>query len=72
MRQGIGRALMAQALRWCEAAGVDRLHVVSDPNARGFYGALGARLVGEEPSIPAPRMLPVLQFDLGNPASNKS
>lgn len=71
MGQGIGRALIGQALRWCEEAGVDRLQVVSDPNARGFYEALGARLTGEEASIPAPRMLPVLQFAVGNPASGK-
>lgn len=71
MGQGIGRALIGQGLRWCEATGVDRLHVVSDPNARGFYEVLGARLVGEEASVPAPRMLPVLQFELGEPVSNR-
>jgi hypothetical protein len=38
--------------------------VISDPNVRGFYEELGAMAVGEEPSVPAPRRLPVLQFDL--------
>jgi ribosomal protein S18 acetylase RimI-like enzyme len=64
MGRGIGRELMSHALRWCEQRAVGRLKVVSDPNARGFYEALGAMAVGEEPSVPAPRRLPVLQFDL--------
>ncbi|HUF20527.1 MAG TPA: hypothetical protein VMP00_07210 [Burkholderiales bacterium] len=38
--------------------------MVSDPNARGLYKALGALALGEEPSVPAPRRLPVPQFDL--------
>ena len=65
MGRGIGRALFERALGWCQTNRIAKLQVVSDPNAQGFYLALGGRLVGGEPSSPAPRSLPVFQFDLG-------
>lgn len=67
MSRGIGRALFKHALQWCRANAIDKLKVVSDPNALGFYQALGGKIVGEEPSIPQPRVLPVLEFSIDRP-----
>lgn len=64
MGRGIGRALFKHALKWCQANAVEQLKVICDPNALGFYKALGGKVIGEESSIPPPRVLPVLQFSV--------
>jgi GNAT superfamily N-acetyltransferase len=51
MGQGVGRALLARAMREAAALGSEALHVDSDPNAEPFYVACGATRVGE---VPAP------------------
>jgi GNAT superfamily N-acetyltransferase len=68
MGRGVGSRLLAATLAECRAAGVTRVRVVSDPNAAGFYRSRGARPVGEVPSTPSPRRLPLLVFLLGEPA----
>ena len=68
MGLGIGRLLVDSALRHCEMNGVERLRVVSDPNAIEFYRKLGAVHQGQVESNPAPRKLPVLQFDINQNA----
>jgi GNAT superfamily N-acetyltransferase len=60
MGAGIGTALFRRAAVWCRARGMTALRVVADPNAVGFYARLGGRILGEEPSLPQPRSLPVL------------
>lgn len=60
--RGFGRLMFERALAICRQSGVARLRVVSDPNAEGFYRRLGGIVVGQTPSVPAPRMLPVLEF----------
>ena len=70
MGRGIGRALFKHALEWCRANAIDKLKVVSDPNALGFYLTLGGKVVGEESSIPQPRVLPVLQFSINSSDAN--
>ena len=64
MGSGVGRRLLADALAWCRARGLSRLRVVSDPQAEGFYRHHGAERVGDVPSTPAPRRLPLLEFRL--------
>jgi len=63
---GHGRRLLGHALAQAAAAGWRRLRVQSDPNAAGFYRAMGGRDAGEEPSASIPgRVLPVLVLDVG-------
>jgi GNAT superfamily N-acetyltransferase len=63
-RRGVGRALMNLATAQAASRGAHVLRVVSDPNAEGFYLALGARRVGYSESLPAGRRLPCLELDL--------
>lgn len=59
--QGVGRLLFEDALRRARAAGFTRLLVDADPNAEGFYRAMGAVRVGTVPSGSIPgRVLPLL------------
>ena len=66
MRRGIGRALLLKTVDWCRDQGIGELMIISDPNARPFYEAQGAVLVGSRPSVPFPRDLPVLRLDVGS------
>jgi len=65
MGRGLGRTLFTHALASARAAGGRRLRVESDPNAEGFYRRMGAHRTGEAPSVPAGRMLPVLEIKIG-------
>ncbi len=62
--RGVGREMFDHAVATARTAGAKTLKVVSDPNAEAFYVKMGARRVGEEPSKPEGRRLPVLQLDL--------
>jgi GNAT superfamily N-acetyltransferase len=58
---GLGRRLWRHALDTARAAGFTGLRVESDPNAEGFYLAMGAARVGAAPSGSVPgRVLPLL------------
>ncbi len=48
-----------------EASGGATLRIASDPNAEGFYLKMGARRVGETPSQPEGRALPLLLLEVG-------
>jgi GNAT superfamily N-acetyltransferase len=62
MGHGVGRALWEHALERARALGWSELLVEADPNARGFYEAMGAEVVGERPSAVVPgRALPLLR-----------
>ena len=63
--QGYGRMLFAHLLQTVKARGGTRLEIVSDPHALGFYQKMGAVLVGEVPSTPEGRMLPLLAMAIG-------
>ena len=62
MGRRIGGRLLEATLAHCRSAGIARVRVVADPNAADFYRRHGARDVGDVPSTPAPRRLPVLEF----------
>ncbi|MGH8733407.1 MAG: D-glycero-beta-D-manno-heptose 1,7-bisphosphate 7-phosphatase [Burkholderiales bacterium] len=51
-------------LEAARAAGARRIEIASDPNAIGFYRKLGARRVGDVPSKPRGRRLPLLRLSL--------
>jgi GNAT superfamily N-acetyltransferase len=67
MHRGIGRRLLRHALLAAEAAGVNVLQVVADPNAAGFYEGEGGTVRG---AVSAPlsgnpdRALPVYEFQV--------
>ena len=59
---GVGRVLFRHAVRRAAAEGMDKLRIDADPNAEGFYAAMGAVRVGESPSGSIPgRVLPMLE-----------
>jgi GNAT superfamily N-acetyltransferase len=66
---GIGRMLFAHATERLRAEGVHTVRIESDPNAEGFYVKMGARRVGEVPSTPAGRRLPLLVLALAETAT---
>jgi N-acetylglutamate synthase-like GNAT family acetyltransferase len=65
MGAGVGRALLEHARAHAAERGFRTLVIQSDPNAEGFYRALGAERVGarESASVPA-RLLPLLELGL--------
>jgi GNAT superfamily N-acetyltransferase len=65
LRQGFGRLLWDHAVITARQAGHRRMLITSDPNAKGFYIAMGAVPIGaiESPVMPG-RKLPFLEFRL--------
>jgi GNAT superfamily N-acetyltransferase len=64
MRQGVGVALVRHAMAEARARGVRALRIAADPNAEAFYVTQGARRIGEVPSTPEGRRLPLLVLDV--------
>ena len=64
-RQGIGRALFDEAVRYSRENRAQSITLGGDPNAIGFYEKLGMRQIGSEPSIAGEgRVLPVMTMNL--------
>jgi GNAT superfamily N-acetyltransferase len=57
---GIGAEMFRHALATLRADDARVLRIASDPYAEGFYLRMGARRVGECPSTPSGRTLPLL------------
>jgi GNAT superfamily N-acetyltransferase len=64
MGRGVGARLFADAVAALRADGARQLRIASDPFAVGFYRQIGARLVGEVPSTPRGRTLPLLVYQI--------
>ena len=68
MGRGAGRALLRHAQALLCAEGIAEIAVDADPNAEGFYLAMGARRVGAEPAPiagDAARVRPQLRLAVG-------
>src|SRR5947209_10067159 len=65
--RGVGARLFEHAVATLRADGVRELRIASDPYAEGFYLRMGARRVGEWPSTPRGRTLPLLVLEVGHP-----
>ena len=66
IRGGIGRALLVQAIGEARRRGAERLTILADPNAAGFYERGGAVRIGDAPSDAVPgRRLPLYELRLG-------
>ena len=61
MKTDLGTSLLTFALKTLESLPAIKILVVSDPNARNFYEKQGFAAVGEFPSVPEGRVLPVLE-----------
>jgi predicted GNAT family N-acyltransferase len=61
---GVGRTLFAHTVATLKAQGATTLRIESDPHAEGFYLKMGALRVGDVPTVPAPRTLPLLVLTL--------
>jgi GNAT superfamily N-acetyltransferase len=69
IRGGIGRALLAHAVAEVRQRDAERLTILADPNAAGFYERSGAVRIGEAPSDAVPgRLLPSCDHFLGRAA----
>jgi GNAT superfamily N-acetyltransferase len=65
MGQGVGRRLWRHAVSTATKLGCSEMVWQSDPQAEGFYLAMGARRAGESASTVMPgRMLPFMRFQL--------
>jgi GNAT superfamily N-acetyltransferase len=65
MGQGVGRSLWRHAVATAATLECSELVWQSDPQAVGFYLAMGARRAGESESTVTPgRMLPLMRFRL--------
>jgi GNAT superfamily N-acetyltransferase len=65
IRTGVGRALLAHAIIEAKQRGANRLTILADPYAAGFYERNGARRIGEAPSDAIPgRSLPLYEVKL--------
>jgi N-acetylglutamate synthase-like GNAT family acetyltransferase len=65
IRTGVGRVLFTHAITEARHRGVNRLTILSDPYAAGFYQRNGARRIGEAPSDAIPgRSVPLYEIKL--------
>jgi GNAT superfamily N-acetyltransferase len=65
IRAGVGRRLLRHAIAEASRRGAQRLTILSDPFAAGFYQRNGAKRIGEAPSDAVPgRVLPLFEIDL--------
>jgi GNAT superfamily N-acetyltransferase len=65
MGQGVGRRLWRHAVSTAKKLGCSEMVWQSDPQAEGFYLAMGAQRAGESASTVMPeRMLPLMRFQL--------
>lgn len=62
--RGVGRALVDHATQTARAWGATSIKIVSDPNAESYYRMMGARRLGDVPSSPKGRRLPLLCLDV--------
>jgi GNAT superfamily N-acetyltransferase len=65
MRTGVGRRLWEHAMAAATSIGLTAVLIDADPNAEGFYLAMGAERVGTTPSTTFPgRLLPRMRYRL--------
>jgi GNAT superfamily N-acetyltransferase len=65
MGQGVGKRLWRHAVVTAATLGCTEIVLQSDPQAEGFYLAMGAQRAGESESTVTPgRMLPLMRFRL--------
>ena len=64
MGQGIGRAMMHEAIRLARSYEAEHLWLIADPQAVGFYEKFGAKQVSNHQSSIPERTIPVMRIEL--------
>ncbi|KEK22955.1 GNAT family N-acetyltransferase [Bacillus gaemokensis] len=63
--KGYGEILWRSVVEKAAELGIKSFMIDSDPNAKGYYMKMGAKLIGETPStVFKDRVLPLLQYDV--------
>ncbi|HFK1455935.1 GNAT family N-acetyltransferase [Bacillus sp. AFS059628] len=63
--KGYGKILWEYVIQHANELGIKSFTIDSDPNAKGFYLKMGAKLIGETPStVFEDRLLPLLKYDV--------
>ncbi|WP_368906904.1 GNAT family N-acetyltransferase [Bacillus wiedmannii] len=63
--KGYGEILWEYVIEQANELGIKSFTVDSDPNAKGYYLKMGAKLIGETPStVCKDRLLPLLKYDV--------
>ncbi|PEP14372.1 GNAT family N-acetyltransferase [Bacillus wiedmannii] len=63
--KGYGKIMWKFVIEQANELGIKSFTIDSDPNAKGFYLKMGAKLIGETPStVFEDRLLPLLQYDV--------
>ena len=69
--RGVGTRMFVHAVATLRADGARECRIASDPYAERFYLRMGARRVGEWPSTPRGRTLPLLVLEVGPPRGRR-
>ncbi|MFK4412343.1 GNAT superfamily N-acetyltransferase [Bacillus sp. RC251] len=63
--KGYGKIMWKFVIEQANELGIKSFKIDSDPNAKGFYLKMGAKLIGETPStVFEDRLLPLLKYDV--------
>ncbi|HDR4899320.1 GNAT family N-acetyltransferase [Bacillus cereus] len=63
--KGYGKILWEYVIEKANELGLKSFTIDSDPNAKGYYLKMGAKLIGETPStVFKDRLLPLLKYDV--------
>ncbi|MGF9769763.1 GNAT family N-acetyltransferase [Bacillus albus] len=63
--KGYGKIMWKFVIEQANELGIKSFTIDSDPNAKGFYLKMGAKLIGETPStVFKGRLLPLLKYDV--------
>ncbi len=62
--QGIGRTMFNHLVVHCRYKQAERIKILADPNAKGFYEKIGCRYIEAFPSTIKGRTTPYLEFHL--------
>ncbi|OQR56056.1 GNAT family N-acetyltransferase [Bacillus sp. CDB3] len=63
--EGYGKILWEFVIEQANELGLKSFTIDSDPNAKGYYLKMGAKLIGETPStVFKDRLLPLLKYDV--------
>ncbi|AZQ48164.1 GNAT family N-acetyltransferase [Bacillus albus] len=63
--KGYGKIMWEFVIEQAKELGIKSFTIDSDPNAKGYYLKMGAKLIGETPStVFEDRLLPLLKYDV--------
>ena len=57
---GMGSRMFAHLYQWCKIQDIEKIHILADPHAKGFYEKMGCKYLMEYPSTIPGRTTPLL------------